>query len=347
METKIFNKYKDKGLSGLANIGNTCYLNSCIQILSHTYELNDFLNDGEYKNKVNEKPDSILLLEWDKLREMLWSGNCTIAPYGFVKSVQRISALKDKELFTGHEQNDVEEFLLFLIDCFHSSLSREVNMEITGNIENSKDKLAISCYKMMKTMYSKDYSEMLKLFYGIHVSEISCMETGEQLSLRPEPFSILNLSIPDDNDNNITIIDCINLYCKKEELSGDNQWFNDKINKKQDVYRGIIFWNLPEILIICLKRWDYMGNKINKKIEVPLDIDLSQFVNGYNSNSYKYNLYGVYNHFGGNRHGGHYTCNIKNANGKWYTFNDTQVNEINDRQVVSDKAYCFFYRKKK
>ena len=108
-----------------------------------------------------------------------------------------------------------------------------------------------------------------------------------------------------------------------------------------------LYFEFTRILIICLKRWDYMGNKINKKIEVPLDIDLSQVVNGYNSNSYKYNLYGVYNHFGGNRHGGHYTCNIKNANGKWYTFNDTQVNEINDRQVVSDKAYCFFYRKKK
>ena len=34
-----FLNYKDKGLTGLANVGNTCYLNSCMQIISHTYEL--------------------------------------------------------------------------------------------------------------------------------------------------------------------------------------------------------------------------------------------------------------------------------------------------------------------
>ena len=32
------------GLTGLANVGNTCYLNSCIQALSHTLELQDALD---------------------------------------------------------------------------------------------------------------------------------------------------------------------------------------------------------------------------------------------------------------------------------------------------------------
>ena len=84
-----FNKYKGKGLTGLGNVGNSCYLNACMQIMSHTYELNDFLNSGNYKKRINKVADSVLLIEWNKLREMMWDTNCTIAPWGFVKGVQK------------------------------------------------------------------------------------------------------------------------------------------------------------------------------------------------------------------------------------------------------------------
>ena len=346
---KDFKEYENKGLTGLANVGNTCYLNSFVQILSHTYELNQFLQKGEYKKKLNQKPDSVILLEFDKLRELMWSSNCTVAPNGFVNAIKKVAAFKKKDIFTGYDQNDLQEFLLFMFDCFHNALARLVNMNISGISQNETDELAKTCFNMLKETYNKEYSEMLSLFHGTHVSEISEIDTGKSLSLRPEPFSVISLSVPSSiggTQQNVTIFDCMDLYCKKEKLDGENKWFNEKTNDKQEANRGIIFWSLPEILIIDLKRWNGYTKKLNTLIHTPLtDVDFSTYVKGYNSKSYIYDLYGVCNHSGGVS-GGHYTSYVKNANGKWYEFNDTRVNEITEASVISQKSYCFFYRKK-
>ena len=162
--------YKDKGLSGLANLGNTCFINSCMQILSHTYELNSFLEQETYKKRLKNKGESALLIEWDNLRKIMWDKNCIISPGKFLKTVQKIAGMKKIEMFTGYSQNDLPEFLLFIIDCFHTSLSREIKMTMSGTVENETDKIAVKCFGMIQNMYSKEYSEIWNLFYAVHVS---------------------------------------------------------------------------------------------------------------------------------------------------------------------------------
>jgi len=110
-------KYKGKGLIGLENIGNTCFLNSCMQVLSNTYELNHFLDLKTYEPFIKkELPDAAILAEWNDLREVMWSGNGIVTPRKFVHNVQLIAKQKNKDLFTGHAQNDMTEFLLFFMD---------------------------------------------------------------------------------------------------------------------------------------------------------------------------------------------------------------------------------------
>lgn len=337
--------YKDKGLSGLMNLGNTCFINSCMAILSHTYELNDFLNDEKYKKKLKNKPESALLLEWDNLRKMLWNKNCTISPNKFIKTIQQVAHIKDMPLFTGYSQNDLPEFLLFMIDCFHNSLSREIKINISGVAENETDKIAIKCFEMIKNMYSKDYSEIWNLFYAVHVSEISSLKTGKQLLITPEPYFMLDLPIPLDNKSP-SLLDCLDLYVEGEILEGENAWFNESKNKKENIKKRIQFWSFPDILVIDFKRFNYRNQKNQVLISFPLDdLDLSKYVIGYKKNSYKYELYGICNHSGGVL-GGHYTSYVKNANNIWYHFNDTNVTEIKDDSIITPKAYCLFYRKK-
>ncbi len=223
--TDPFDAYKGKGLSGLGNLGNTCYVNACLQMLSHTYEFNEFLskNGGEFKARLNHKVESVLLHEWDKLRAMLWSGNCIISPGGFVSSMQKIAKLKRMDLFSGFQQNDVAEFLGFLLDCFHTALAREVEMKVRGVARNATDRAAQQCYQMMASMYKKQYSEVLNIFYGVHVSIIEPLPSGATpnsvaLSTKPEPFCILNVSIPPAKTPNavVTLFDCLDHHCAPE-----------------------------------------------------------------------------------------------------------------------------------
>lgn len=336
-------QYENKGLSGLANLGNTCFINSCLQILSHTYELNDFLNKKSYLPKLKNKCDSLILVEWDKLREILWNENCIVSPGKFIKTIQKVAHLKKHELFTGYSQNDVSEFLLFIIDCFHAALSREIKISISGNAENKIDILAIKCFEMIKNSYSKDYSEIWNLFYAVHVSEISRKDNGNILSTTPEPYFMVDLPIP-PNNKSPSLIDCFNHYVEGEIIEN---YKDETTNEMVDIYKKILFWSFPNILAIDLKRFNSRFQKNQIYVTFPIhELDLSPYVIGYKKDNYKYELYGVCNHSGGVM-GGHYTSYVKNANGKWYHFNDTNVTEVSDvDSIVSPKAYVLFYRKK-
>ena len=368
-----FKEFNDRGITGLANLGNTCFANACLQCLSHTYELNTFLSkgDGEYKKHLNNKPESVLLVEWDDLRKLMWSQNCVISPGRFINTIQRIAKITNRDLFTGWSQNDLPEFLLFLFDSFHNALTREVIMDIKGNIKTKKDEMGKVCYEMMKNQYTKDYSEFLNIFFGIHVSVLTNVndknknpmnniEDTNYLSIRPEPFMIIHVPIPSKEevnmrsiDKNITLFDCFDKHCESETLEGENAWFNEKENKKQDVNKKLLFWSLPNVMIIDIKRFITSMTGRSKKnqqfIDIPINnVDFSKYVEGYAKETYIYDLYAICNHHG-QIDGGHYSATIKNANGKWYNFNDTQVTEIliNDNIISGNTPYCLFYRKKK
>ena len=340
-----FAQFKDMGLTGLANIGNTCFMNSTLQCLSNTYELNIFLDNREKlgKPKLNDKPESLLLCEWDNLRKMMWSENCTISPGGFLGAVQKVAHIKDRVIFTGFAQNDVPEFLQFIAECFHNSISRGVEMVVTGIAISNTDTLAQTCYKMMKNMYEKEYSEFLNMFFGIHVSQIKSAES-DYINITPEPF--FNLLLPMEKQK--TLVECLNLYTQEEILENDNMVYNDKTGNKEKANKKILFWSLPDVLIITLKRFGNNNRKDQKYIDFPLEgLDMSKYVIGYDKNTYVYDLYGICNH-SGNVMGGHYTAFIKNANNSWYLYNDTNVIEVGNLGALkSPKAYCFFYRKQK
>ena len=331
----------NNGLCGLVNMGNSCYLNSCMQILSNTYELGHFLETSNFGENNDRIPEYMLVLEWNRLRAALWGDNNLVIPSGFVSSVRNIANIKKKTDFTGCMQNDMQEYLVFILECFHTALT-SAKISSSG-FESIVDK---RLRELIDRLYTTEYSIIIELFNGVQITEINDI-SHDNTSLSKIPASFFTVILPIPNSNSITVFRCLDLYCKTETLTGDNAWLNEQTNQKQDVNISIVFWNLPKILILSLNRFNNNGRKINSFVDIPVnDVDFSNYVKGPNNNKYIYDLYGICNHHGESG-GGHYTSYVKNPNGKWYWFNDSSVSEISEDKIITSDAYCIFYRIKK
>jgi ubiquitin C-terminal hydrolase len=326
----------------MANLGNTCFLNSCIQLLNNIDEIPD-----KWANTSDRStPDNLVFAEWVELRAAMKNGRgAVISPNKFVYTIHHVAKLKNLELGTGFAQHDLPEFLLFMIECMHNAKKRSVRMSISGKSENATDHLALKCYTMLKENYARgDYSEFSDLFYGIYVSRLMTPDGKKVHSLKPEPYATLDLPIP-SSKKHPSLHDCFDEFVKDEILP---DWFNEDKGSREPVRKDIVFWNFPRILIITLKRFSADGRlKNGALVDFPVDatLDLSKYAVGYKSQNSKYKLIGVANHMGGVG-GGHYTSYGLTDRGKWYLYNDTAVKEVDDLQrIVSQSAYCLWYRK--
>ena len=205
---------QQNGLSGLQNLGNTCFLNSAMQCFSHTHELNELLNNSNILSKINDNNEAILLKEWNELRKLLWTKNCIITPGGFVHNIQKVASILDNNNFSGWAQNDLPEFIHFMMNGFHMGLARDVEINITGDSQNNKDRLATIAFTMIKDMYSKEYSEMIPIFFGIQLSTIKSLDGTVEKSIKAEPYFMIDLPIPPINTP--SLLDCINLYIEND-----------------------------------------------------------------------------------------------------------------------------------
>ena len=134
MESISMKRHFPGGKSGLINLGNTCYMNSAIQCLASVDVLKNYFLEKKFISDLNKSSTEFnLVVEWYKLIHGKYENNNVISPDSFRKQVRLVSLKEGLNLnFVGNGQNDVQEFMLFLIDKLHNGLCRKVNVNITS-----------------------------------------------------------------------------------------------------------------------------------------------------------------------------------------------------------------------
>lgn len=332
---------KGTGKTGLVNLGNTCFMNACIQCLSHCNELASAYDRDTTKQSLKASTtEAGVAQEWEKLRKLMWSDDCVISPRGFLASIHNAARAKNASLFTGFAQNDVGEFIRFLlIGCIHTATATKVKMTINGGGTSEQDKLARICYEAIAKLHSQEYSPIVEIFYGIGTSVV---ERDGMKKTTVEPYFILSLPVP---HRPCTIYECFDMYTEPSELVGSNQYETDA-GEMVDATKQDGFWSFPDVLIIELKRFSNNLVKNNNVVKFPLDnLSLAKYARSYDVEQYNYELFGVCNH-SGRICGGHYTAYARQPGESWSHFNDRSVEPADESQIASAKAYCLFYRKK-
>jgi ubiquitin C-terminal hydrolase len=311
-----------EGLTGLKNLGNTCFMNSCLQMLSHTPELTELLR----AILCADTPDFLLSYEYVNLVNVMRAQEGVVVPRRFLFIVHQIAQQKGREIFTGFAQNDATEFLQFLIDCFEEA-TRAPQAPLTSPIA------------------SPIAPPIADLFYGSMISKLTACD-GAVVAETKEPFFILNLPIAGGAVGGAppTLQECLAKFTEPEMMDGENKWYNEKTEQYEPVTKHYEFCHFPRILVITLKRFQHV-HKDNVLVLFPEILEIG--ANG----AERFELYGVCNHIG-NVFFGHYTAFVKvgatavQTPPHWVHFNDERVDHVPAfEKIITPMAYCLFYRR--
>ena len=258
-------------LVGLNNLGNTCYLNSALQILINCTVLTKVILSQSFKSEIINTYKKFLI-EYKNT-----STGESISP----NLIKNLVGSKDKK-FLNFNQHDSHEFLINLIELLEDEFKKEYE-------ESKLNILGIKLEDFMSNIFDTTVSSII---YSDETGEKSKNRTGEKI-----------LSLPIPNKEIINFEDCIELFTKIEKLTGDSKWFSVKQNKKVDAYKRLYLKDVPKYLLIQLKRFTFFSssNKNDNEVIVPLILKIR---------NYNYELRGIIFHIG-SASGGHYISVIK------------------------------------
>ncbi|XP_015606873.1 ubiquitin carboxyl-terminal hydrolase 5 [Cephus cinctus] len=270
------------GYTGLTNLGNSCYLNSVMQMI---FVIPDFI-----KRYVNEAPQIFeksikdpvndFTTQMAKLGSGLLSGKYSVSPEDENEGRQGIAPRMFKTLigrghqgFSSTRQQDAQEFFLHLINILNSNNAQKTNPAECFKF-NVEERYQCTGSNKVKYTHRPEYLIPLPipLKEAVNKDEVAAYEAkkkeAESKGERLDPSSTVR--------PRIKLSSCLDTFAQTEDVE---QFYSTALNDKVTALKTTRLASFPDYLLIHLKKFtvkdDWTPIKLDVAVEMPDFLDLN------------------------------------------------------------------------
>ena len=300
-------------IKGLNNIGSNNYMNAILQCLLHVndlvvYFIDEFPKDQKTLLNINKDASTggdisrafynliMGVCEWEDMNKnrklnpkeinksysfnsLGFFGDGKIYNYNDSNAYSPEEFLRTLEVynpqFRKFEVNEPKDLILYILQTMHKELNYFGNInQRLKYIPNQYDLSQV--YSYFSTNYNtNNFSKISLLFYGTYINTTKCSVCQKILYIF-QKFEFISFEMSNYNEKKFNLIDGFKDISGIHLLKGDNKFFCQICNRKQDAETIYKIFEFPNYLLINI---DYGKNKKYHPSSVEFDdiIDITQF----------------------------------------------------------------------
>ena len=279
------------GYTGMRNLGNSCDMNSVMQVL---FTVPDFVQKyvngrDAYVRNSSRDPSNDFNLQMAKLGHGLLSGAYSIDPAKLTLPADTLAPPKGvkpnsfKSLigrghaeFSTKRQQDVHEFFIHLFTQIERNSHSDSTKPADAFRVQFEDRF--ECAQTHRVRYTK--REDLCVSLPVNKDAIQNKEKYAEYLKKKTELAAQNKQ-PDPSElvrPEIRLEDCFELFAQSDVIS---DFYSSETKKKGDAYRTTRLANFPDYLVLQMKKFEFAADwspiKLDVSIQVPDVLDLNKF----------------------------------------------------------------------